>query len=82
MDGFPVMGIPNRGDTAWMLASAALVLAASAHAQSGKSAAPSATAQPGDGDQASQRWHLMPQMHPVEGAQAHGGILRKRRQVF
>ena len=26
--------------------------------------------------------HLMPQMHPVEGAQAHGGILRKRRQVF
>ena len=46
-------------------ASAALVLAASAHAQSGKSAAPSATAQPGDGDQASQRWHLMPQMQPL-----------------
>lgn len=46
-------------------ASAAIVLAASAHAQSGKSAAPSATTQPGDGDYASQRWHLMPQMEPL-----------------
>ncbi len=26
MDGFPTMGVPNTGDTAWMLASAALVL--------------------------------------------------------
>ncbi len=26
MDGFPTMGIPDTGDTAWMLASAALVL--------------------------------------------------------
>ena len=26
MDGFPVMGIPDTGDTAWMLASSALVL--------------------------------------------------------
>jgi ammonium transporter, Amt family len=26
VDGFPVMGVPNTGDTAWMLASAALVL--------------------------------------------------------
>ncbi len=26
MDGFPIMGAPNAGDTAWMLASAALVL--------------------------------------------------------
>ena len=26
MDGFPVMGIPDSGDTAWMLASSALVL--------------------------------------------------------
>lgn len=26
MDGFPVMGVPDTGDTAWMLASAALVL--------------------------------------------------------
>ncbi|MFZ0831761.1 MAG: ammonium transporter [Mycobacterium sp.] len=26
MDGFPVMGLPDTGDTAWMLASAALVL--------------------------------------------------------
>mgnify|MGYP001150069670 CR=1 FL=1 len=26
MDGFPMMGIPDTGDTAWMLASAALVL--------------------------------------------------------
>ncbi|WP_319446952.1 MULTISPECIES: ammonium transporter [unclassified Mycobacterium] len=26
MDGFPIMGIPDSGDTAWMLASAALVL--------------------------------------------------------
>ncbi len=26
MDGFPVMGVPDTGDTAWMLASSALVL--------------------------------------------------------
>ena len=26
MDGFPTLGIPDTGDTAWMLASAALVL--------------------------------------------------------
>ena len=26
MDGFPTMGVPDTGDTAWMLASAALVL--------------------------------------------------------
>ena len=26
MDGFPIMGIPDTGDTAWMLASSALVL--------------------------------------------------------
>ena len=26
MDGFPIMGVPDSGDTAWMLASAALVL--------------------------------------------------------
>ncbi len=26
MDGFPIMGIPDTGDTAWMLASAAMVL--------------------------------------------------------
>ena len=26
MDGFPLMGIPDTGDTAWMLASSALVL--------------------------------------------------------
>ena len=26
MDGFPIMGVPDTGDTAWMLASAALVL--------------------------------------------------------
>lgn len=26
VDGFPTMGVPNTGDTAWMLASAALVL--------------------------------------------------------
>ncbi|TDH24832.1 ammonium transporter [Mycobacteroides franklinii] len=26
VDGFPIMGAPNAGDTAWMLASAALVL--------------------------------------------------------
>ena len=26
MDGFPIMGQPDTGDTAWMLASAALVL--------------------------------------------------------
>ena len=26
MDGFPIMGAPDTGDTAWMLASAALVL--------------------------------------------------------
>jgi ammonium transporter, Amt family len=26
VDGFPIMGVPNSGDTAWMLASAALVL--------------------------------------------------------
>ena len=26
MDGFPTLGMPDTGDTAWMLASAALVL--------------------------------------------------------
>jgi ammonium transporter, Amt family len=26
VDGFPIMGIPDTGDTAWMLASSALVL--------------------------------------------------------
>ena len=26
MDQFPIMGIPDTGDTAWMLASSALVL--------------------------------------------------------
>ena len=26
MDGFPILGIPDTGDTAWMLASSALVL--------------------------------------------------------
>ncbi len=26
MDGFPTLGIPDTGDTAWMLASSALVL--------------------------------------------------------
>jgi ammonium transporter, Amt family len=26
VDGFPIMGVPNSGDTAWMLASSALVL--------------------------------------------------------
>ncbi len=26
MDGFPIMGVPDTGDTAWMLASSALVL--------------------------------------------------------
>ena len=26
MDGFPIMGAPDTGDTAWMLASSALVL--------------------------------------------------------
>ncbi len=26
MDGFPILGVPDTGDTAWMLASSALVL--------------------------------------------------------
>lgn len=51
--------------TAAAAASAVILLAASAHAQSGQSGAISATAQPGDGDHASQRWHLTPQVQPL-----------------
>ena len=51
--------------TAAAAASAAILLAASAHAQSGKSGAIPAAAQPRDGDHASQRWHLMPQVQPL-----------------